>query len=238
MKKGKPKGTQWQRVLRTCLSFALIIALALGNVVPINVAKAEGSSGASNPFNVVTEFMNVDFSKTDWSEKSGISAVSDETKKIEVVSEKGNESNKCLMVKQLDAANVGPSVCLKYNGETTGKHIVYEYKLSFDGETKSSERARIVRYDGGGDVWSNHLDQKKGTIASKVDTSVTTKIEHGKWVCVSVVADYTTSTCDVYVDGVCYIQDGAFGGNAVAINLYNSKQDSHILIDDMRIYEV
>ena len=44
MKKGKPKRTQWQRVLRTCLSFALILTLALGNIVPLNVAKAEGSS--------------------------------------------------------------------------------------------------------------------------------------------------------------------------------------------------
>ena len=210
MKKGKPKRTQWQQVLRTCLSFALILTLALGNIVPLNVAKAEGESGASNPFNVdedatpapdtsesdkyAPDFLNVDF-ESSWAEfgpQIGLGESNANPEIYELVTDPADSSNKYLKVTRsgslVNMNNMFSSIST--NSEVNaGRQIAYEYMLSAaDMESLSANvklfaannRVSHLRLRGNGKIWFNN--------ASAAGTPFAT-LSVGEWTKICIIID-------------------------------------------------
>ena len=237
MKKRKTKGTQWQRILRSCLSFALILALALGNIVPISVAKAEGEGKSSAVGGTNTaDWMNLDFNGEfeNWSyinypngAPEFVSQVDDPTS--------DDENEKCIKIVYDDTNKKYQQIMFPRNEKVidyaTQKKVVYEYKAMLPTEQASKEVVLIAStvnwpyfYSKGGAIKPDGKDQEYGNLST------------GSWTKIAMAIDYENGNYKFYVNDVCK-EEGDFKKADHKFMRITVNKTGYILIDDVRVYE-
>jgi len=242
MKKGKPKGVRKRSVLKTLLSFALILTLALGNIVPINVAKAEGEAVLAKKYETATtqeEWMNLDFNG-EWSTFGSYINVMEPTANLTQVTDPADENNKCLKFESKDATK-------RYNlffpkGDaakvTTGKTVVYEYMISaVEGETINGKAKLFANQDNVAYMYCSggKIQRKQGS-----DSPVLVTVSAGTWTKIAMEVDYATGTYNIYVNDQLVEEgkDAAYKEGSTFARICLDKSLGHILIDNMKVYEV